>query len=131
MIICHEKDHKYAAVHNGSECACLDEAQYKRLEQTSLPNQCDLPCTANKEDICGGRNTASVYLAVWARSVQSDDSGGVVNAIGKSCCYYWRFFLSNYISTYVSIRFKCCSQFIKQTLARNPSYLVFIYPIQS
>lgn len=92
MIICHEKDRKYAAVHNGSECACLDEAQYKRLEETSLPNQCDLPCTANKEDICGGRNTASVYLAVWARSVQSDDSGGVVNAIGKSCCYYWRFF---------------------------------------
>ena len=83
MTICLEGGHKYAALHNGSECACLDDALFVRLERAALHAKCDMPCAANPEETCGGEDAASVYLAVWTRSVQSDDSGSPSATNGK------------------------------------------------
>lgn len=71
MILCHQRNHKYAALHNGNECACLNDQEVSRLEK--LPAEaCDIPCNVNDEERCGGKTAASIFLAV-ARSILSAD----------------------------------------------------------
>ena len=71
MILCHQRNHKYAALHNGNECACLGDPEVSKLEK--LPSQaCDIPCAVNGEERCGGKTSASIFLAV-ARSTLSAD----------------------------------------------------------
>lgn len=71
MILCHQRNHKYAALHNGNECACLNDQEVSRLEK--LPAEaCDVPCSVNDEERCGGKTATSIFLAV-AKSILSAD----------------------------------------------------------
>ena len=71
MILCHERNHKYAALHNGNECACLNDQEVSRLQKLSV-EACDVPCSVNDEEQCGGKTAVSIFLAV-GRSILSDD----------------------------------------------------------
>ena len=71
MILCHQRNHKYAALHNGNECACLNDQEVSRLKKLPV-EACDVPCNVNEEERCGGKTAASIFLAV-ARSILSAD----------------------------------------------------------
>lgn len=71
MILCHQRNHKYAALHNGNECACLNDQEVSRLEKLPVV-ACDVPCSVNDEERCGGNTAVSIFLAV-ARSILSAD----------------------------------------------------------
>lgn len=71
MILCHQRNHKYAALHNGNECACLNNQEVSRLEKLPVV-ACDVPCSVNDEERCGGNTAVSIFLAV-ARSISSAD----------------------------------------------------------
>lgn len=85
MILCHQRNHKYAALHNGNECACLGDPEVSRLEK--LPSQaCNVPCVVNDDERCGGKTAASIFLAV-ARSILSADERAA-GQNGESACDY-------------------------------------------
>lgn len=85
MILCHQRNHKYAALHNGNECACLTDQEVSRLEK--LPSEaCDVPCSVNNEERCGGRTAASIFLAVARSTLSADERAAGLN--GESTSYY-------------------------------------------
>ena len=78
MILCHQRNHKYAALHNGNECACLGDLEYSRLEK--LPAEaCDVPCVVNDEELCGGKTAASLFVAVAGSILSADERAAGLN----------------------------------------------------
>ena len=85
MILCHQRNYKYAALHNGNECACLNDQEVSRLDK--LPVQaCDVPCSVNDEERCGGRTAASIFLAVAQSILSADERDAGLN--GESTRLY-------------------------------------------
>ncbi|XP_031557799.1 nidogen-like [Actinia tenebrosa] len=74
IALCFERRQKYAALHNGSQCACLNDIRH--LIKTNTDQDCDMACSVNDDEVCGGQMTASVYQSVGLAAVQSDQSGG-------------------------------------------------------
>lgn len=72
MILCHERNYRYAALHDGNQCACMGELEYTGLEK--LPKEaCNIPCSVNNDELCGGKTASSVFWAVGGGSILSDD----------------------------------------------------------
>lgn len=72
MVLCHERNYRYAALQNDNQCACLNEPQYKKLEK--LPTEsCNARCMVNDEEICGDKTASSVFLAEARSTVSSDE----------------------------------------------------------
>ena len=72
MILCQERSHPYAALHNGSECGCLDELQFSSLQKLAVQD-CDIPCMVNENELCGGKNAASLYWAAGSSLLLADE----------------------------------------------------------
>ena len=88
MILCHERNYRYAALHNGSQCACLNKPEYKRLEK--VPNEvCDVPCVVNDEELCGGNASASVFWAVASSILSADEKAAGLNG-ERECPFYFK-----------------------------------------
>ena len=87
MILCHERNYRYAALHDGSQCACLNEPEYTRLEKLSK-EACDVRCTVNDEEFCGGRYTASVFWAVGYSVLSADERAAGLNGKVDSLFLY-------------------------------------------
>ncbi|KAK3741770.1 hypothetical protein QZH41_011391, partial [Actinostola sp. cb2023] len=79
MVLCHQQRQRYAALHAGSQCACMSDLQH--LIEAST-DKCNMTCTVADNEFCGGRNTASIYKVVAHAAVQSDQSSGVVQQKG-------------------------------------------------
>jgi len=78
MILCHERNYRYATLHNGSQCACLNEPEYLQLER--LPKEaCNIRCAINDEEFCGGRAAASVFWAVGSLILSADEGAAALN----------------------------------------------------
>lgn len=78
MILCHEKNYRYATLHNGSQCACLNEPEYLQLEK--LPKEaCNIRCAINHDEFCGGRTAASVFWAVGSLILSADERAAELN----------------------------------------------------
>lgn len=86
MILCHERNYRYATLHNGSQCACLNEPEYLQLER--LPKEaCNIRCAISDEEFCGGRAAASVFWAVGSLILAADERAAELS--GKRCRIYF------------------------------------------
>jgi hypothetical protein len=56
MAICRDKGFEYAGVQYGESCLCGD-----RYGSQGRASNCDMPCTGDSKQICGGRLANSVY----------------------------------------------------------------------
>ena len=54
---CKSADYTYAGLTNGRDCDCGDTADCVKL----LKRDCDLPCSGDKDEICGGGSKMSLY----------------------------------------------------------------------
>ena len=87
MILCHERNYRYVALHSGNQCACLNEPKYTRLEK--LPKEaCDVRCSVNDEEFCGGKNAASVFWAVGSSASPADERAAELNGESDSLFLY-------------------------------------------
>ena len=85
MILCHQRTYKYAALHNGNECACLNNQEVSKLEKLQA-EACDVPCSVNDEERCGGKTAASIFLAVAQSILSADERAAGLN--GESTQHY-------------------------------------------
>ena len=48
---------------NGENCVCFDNLPLDQLLQTQDDEMCTVPCNGNKNSICGGVNSVSIFVA--------------------------------------------------------------------
>ncbi|PFX25811.1 Nidogen-1 [Stylophora pistillata] len=73
MILCHQRNQKYAALHDGNECACMGDKEFWGLQK--LPtSSCKVRCVVNEEDFCGGKNSVSLFYAVASSILSADEN---------------------------------------------------------
>ena len=73
MIFCHQRNQKYAALHDGNECACMGDKEFWGLQK--LPtSSCNVRCVLNEEDFCGGKNAVSLFYAVASSILSADEN---------------------------------------------------------
>ncbi|MBI5275474.1 MAG: hypothetical protein HY854_03360 [Burkholderiales bacterium] len=53
---CKQQGAAFAGLQSGSQCTCGD-----RLESHAPADNCDVPCTGNKGELCGGGQAVAVY----------------------------------------------------------------------
>ena len=89
MPVKSERNHRYAALHDGSQCACLSEPDYSRLEK--LPKgTCDVRCAVNDEEFCGGKTATSVFWAVGGSVLSADERAAGLNDERLSILPLWK-----------------------------------------
>ncbi|XP_048586390.1 uncharacterized protein LOC5504315 isoform X1 [Nematostella vectensis] len=90
IILCFERGSDFVAMHNGSQCACLKSV--KDLVRARDDGECGMRCSANENEICGGKMAVSVYETTAHASVLSDESVRRLNdldecAVGSAQCH--------------------------------------------
>jgi len=81
MVLCHDHGQSYSALHNGNQCACLSNLNH--LIEAS-EDMCNITCSVNRHEVCGGRFTMSVYQVVAHAAVQSDQANADSPQKGES-----------------------------------------------
>jgi len=80
--LCSKKGFKYAGVQNANGCFCGN-----LFGRNGIAGNCNMSCTGNKNEICGGRWANSVYELTTKASVKDDRQSGsikIISATGKS-----------------------------------------------
>lgn len=60
MDFCDRRGSSLAALQNGSECWCGDEADFGGVTMIEK-ERCDVPCAGQPGEMCGGKQSLSVY----------------------------------------------------------------------
>lgn len=63
MILCYQRNYKYVVFYNGNECVCLNDQEVLRFEKL-LVVVCDVLCSVNDEECCGGNIVVLIFLVV-------------------------------------------------------------------
>ncbi|KAH7140618.1 WSC domain-containing protein [Dactylonectria macrodidyma] len=75
---CYLTQYDFAGVEGGDECWCSNSVRGELLNNQT---ECNMPCSGNETDSCGGKSRISVFLAssVEQDEGDEDDNGEVVN----------------------------------------------------
>ena len=103
MILCHQRNQKYAALHNGDECACMGDKEFLVLQK--LPtSSCNVRCVFNEEDFCGGKNAVSLFYAVGSSILSADEnSEGITGE--RAICLLFNCYIVQSLETSVFLLF--------------------------
>lgn len=67
MHFCDERGNSLAAVQNGNECWCGEEVDATNVTLIEK-DRCDVPCAGQPREMCGGRESLSVYSKAGQRN---------------------------------------------------------------
>ena len=103
MILCHQRNQKYAALHNGDECACMGDKEFLVLQK--LPtSSCNVRCVFSEEDFCGGKNAVSLFYAVGSSILSADEnSEGITGE--RAICLLFNCYIVQSLETSVFLLF--------------------------